>query len=516
MHMKYIFLSLILLVTLFLFSTQVSANLSFNGGEYTNICGSGTSANSNNCNGSCNATTGNCSNPGNTVIRFVCDGRQTQCNQNESSFSSSQSLGNPGANKTVAIVVFNKTCRVNGAWSCGDSDMKDYMVWYSGSTNAQTPVFPTYAPTPASTTAPYAICGDQQPVLIQFQKPNASKWVGGSDFTNQNINAGNQVNVNCFSKNGTSLLTNGYIDVTDPTNHTYRASNTSELRNFQANQAGNYTFICRSSSLNNCTSQDSFKTQLPPTYAPTYAPTPIPTPTPVAAQVSTCNSLQVVGGQNSLVPATVTLRAIGADNKGSIQGYRYYFGDGQQVETTQNETQHQYATSGSFIARADVKDSQGNWKTSTSCETTVTVKPVSIESFRSGCSDIHIVADNNSRAPSKVTFEVTGYDNKGSLKNYRLDFGNGVVKESSGRNFEQLYNSVGTYNVKAYVQDSQGNWVGGVNNCNRTVVIGSSKPLTSQPSTGTPTAIPVAGAISGMLGLSVQALKKRFAPAIAS
>jgi len=514
--MKYIFSFLsILFITLFAFSSQVSANLTFNGGEYTNICGSGLMANGSTCNGSCNPTTGSCSAGGNTVVRFVCDGRQTQCNQNESQFSSVQYFGNPGANKTVAIVVFSKPCRLSGAWICGDSDMKDYMVWYSGvnqTAPATTQPFPTYQPTPASTTAPYAICGDQQPVLIQFQKPNAGKWVGGNEFTSQNVYTNNQINVNCFSKNGTSLLTNGYIDVTDPSGQTYRASNTSELRNFQTNKVGNYTFTCRSTSLNNCNSQDAFRVQSVP--LPTYTPTPVPTPTPT--QVSSCNSLQVTSGNNSLVPATVTLHATGSDNKGNIQGYRFYFGDGQQTETTNSDVQHQYTTSGSFIAHADVKDSQGNWKTSQACVTTVTVQSAPIESFRSGCSDIYIHADNNSRAPSKVTFEVTGYDNKGSLQNYRLDFGNGIVKDSTGRDFEQVYNTVGTYNVKAYVQDSKGNWVGGVNNCNRTVVIGSTKPLTAQPSTGTPTALPVAGAISGVLGLSVQAFKKRFATQLVS
>ncbi len=510
--MKYLFATLFIFLSFFAFSSVASANLSFNGGEYTNLCGSGLTASGSNCGGSCNPTTGACSASNATVIRFVCDGRQTQCNQNEDAFNSIQYLGNPGANKTVALVVFKKTCRVNGAWTCGDNDMQDYMVWYSGTNNVQTaPTYQTYAPSPASTANPYSICQDQQPVLIQFQKPNAGRWVGGADFTNQTVTKGDQINVNCFSKNGTALLTNGYIDVTDPSGQTYRASNTPELRNYQANLTGSYSFICRSSSLTSCNSQDSFRVQ-DRAPVPTPIPTPIPTPTP--AQTSTCNKLEVVGGNNSLVPATVTLRASGSDNKGNIQSYRYYFGDGQQTETNQSEIQHQYTTSGTFVARVDVKDTQGNWKTSLACETSVIVKSAPIESFRSGCSDIYIHADNNSRAPSKVTFEVTGYDNKGSIQNYRLDFGNGITKDSNGRDFEQVYNSVGTYNVKAYVQDSKGNWVGGVNNCNRTVVIGSTKPLTAQPSTGTPTALPVAGAISGVIGLSVQAFKKRLAPQV--
>jgi hypothetical protein len=430
--MKYLLFIFFFISGFFLFSSPASATLSFNGGDYTNMCGSGLAATNHACSGSCNPTTGVCSNSGNTVVKFVCDGKVNQCNQNESAFASSQSLDYPGTNKSVAIVVFNKTCRQNGAWICTDNDMKDYMVWYSGSTQG--------ADSTQTTTNTTNTCSDQQLVLIQFQRPGANSWMGGSSFTNQNIQKNEQINVNCFAKNGTALLSGGYIDMTDPLGRSRRVSDSSELRNFTVDTSGTYSFTCRSATINQCTSGDSFQVQgtNPPTPTPIQSQPPqsIPSPTP---QQSSCDNLEIVSGNNSLVPATVVLRARGSDNKGSIQRYRYYFGDGQQSETDQAEITHQYNVSGSLVARVDVKDSKGNWKTSSNCETTVTVQSAPVESFKSDCSNIYISADNSSRAPSTVKYEVSGYDNKGNIQAYRLDFGNGIVKEGNGRTFEQKY-----------------------------------------------------------------------------
>jgi hypothetical protein len=215
----------------------------------------------------------------------------------------------------------------------------------------------------------------------------------------------------------------------------------------------------------------------------------------------------VTGGNNSLVPAKVTLRASGSDNQGSIQRYKFYFGDGKQEETDNPEIQHSYESSGTFIARVDVKDAQGNWKTTSSCETSVYVKASNIESHRSDCSDIFITADNGGRAPSNVKFKMTGYDNKGSLQQYRIDYGIGNTQDSSNNEFERRYETAGTYTIRGYIKDSQGNWQGGDSGCQRTLYI-STKPLTTQPSTGTPTILSMIGLGSGLTGFSLAIAKK--------
>ena len=375
------------------------------------------------------------------------------------------------------------------------------------------------------------VCTTQQPVDTQVRVSGNDKtpWISGGDLSNQNIYPGQKIDVNCFAKYGSALLENGVIDVTLPNGKQERVSTTGELRNYALNNVGGYTFSCSSTSIPSCSNTDTVnvKARFPNPFFPNPSPTPTPTPTPSSTPSptpkptatptptpstyrSSCDNLSVVSGNDSLIPAKVTLRARGSDNQGNIQKYRFYFGDGQFVETDTAEVTHEYTSSGNFSARADIKDSKGNYQTSSACEATVRVKGSTIESHKSACSNVFMTPDNNSKAPSNVKFEITGYDNKGNLQGYKLDFGNGVVKEGTGNTFEQKYNTTGTYQIKAYVKDSTGNYVGGNEGCSRALNIGSSTPLTQQPSTGMPTIIPILGAISGSAGLCLRYLKSRF------
>jgi hypothetical protein len=107
-----------------------------------------------------------------------------------------------------------------------------------------------------------------------------------------------------------------------------------------------------------------------------------------------------------------------------------------------------------------------------------------------------------------VKFEITGYDNKGSIQQYRLDFGNGATQDSSSNQFEKRYDTAGTFTIRAYIKDSQGNWQGGDEGCRRTLYI-NTRPLASQPSTGTPTIFSILGLSSGLTGVGL-ALAKKF------
>ncbi len=247
-----------------------------------------------------------------------------------------------------------------------------------------------------------------------------------------------------------------------------------------------------------------------PSEKPAPTPSPKPNPSPLPPHESRCENLEVAGGDNSLVPAKITLRARGSDNRGSIQKYRFYFGDGKIEEADGPEIQHTYEVSGRFIARVDIKDSQGNWKTSPACETTVRVQASPVESHKSGCSDLNINASNNGQAPSIVTIKVNGYDNKGDLQGYRLDFGNGSVQDSANNSFERTYNQAGTYTVRGYIKNSQGQWVGGEDACRRQVYV-TTQPLTQQPQTGTPTVLSLLGLSSGIGGIGLHYLKKKIA-----
>lgn len=250
-----------------------------------------------------------------------------------------------------------------------------------------------------------------------------------------------------------------------------------------------------------------------PTPGPSSTPTPTatatPTPTPTQpVHVSSCDDLRILSGDGALVPATIEFEAQGSDNLGSIQKYKFYFGDGEILETTDNIVEHTYEVSGEFETRVEVKDSKGNWKTSNSCETDVEVESSPVESHKSACSHLYITAGNGAFAPSEVEFEVTGYDNKGDLQAYRLDYGTGIIETQSDNEFSRTYSDPGTYTIRGYIQDSKGNWKGGDDECKQTLYI-KTEPITEQPETGTPLFISLGSLSAGAIGFGLQLTKKK-------
>ncbi len=243
--------------------------------------------------------------------------------------------------------------------------------------------------------------------------------------------------------------------------------------------------------------------------SPTPKPVPTPKPTPTPTHRSTCDDLQITGGNNSTVPAKITLLAKASDNKGDIQKYQFYFGDGQKVETPDREVTHEYIASGTFMPTVYAQDSTGTWITSNRCEARVTVKPNAVESHKADCSDIFLTVDNNGIAPATVTAKVTGYDNKGELKKYKVEFGENTVKDDQSATFHHTYTTAGTYTVRAYVLDSTEHWRGGEEACKKTFTI-SGKPLTKQPNTGTPTWFTLSGLAATIGGVGSWILKKRY------
>ncbi len=466
----------VVLSLLTFFAPPVSANMTYGSGEYINLCGSGTAATFNSCGGHCNTNTGSCSYPSTTVVKYTCDGREPDCRSNESNFSTYQSVSGTSCGKTVQIDVFSKKCREsNGSWSCGDGDLKDYIVWYSGDCGSTTPN-PT--PTPTNT------CKNYEPINTQFRETGENTWVSGNDITNRKLEIGDQVDANCFAKNGTTLLPGARIRITHPDN-VVETKNTAELRRYQITKTGSYGFRCESTTLADCRDSDSFR---------------VSTTTVIDDHESVCENLTLVSGNAQTVPATAKFSVKGKDNKGDIQRYRVYFGNGARTENETGEFTHTYDVSGNFTARADIKDSKGRWVTSSACETKVEVKPRNIESHKSDCSDLFILKGNHQQAPSSVELKVTGYDNKGALQKYRVDFGNGVVKENDGQVFEQVYPGPGTYTLKGYVQDSNGDWKGGDESCRTTLYI-ETAPITKQPDTGTATGLTIFGITTGVIGI---------------
>jgi LPXTG-motif cell wall-anchored protein len=135
----------------------VQARISYGSGYYTNLCGGGTDANTYSCSASCDPTKGSCQGSGDVVVKWTCSGQWNQCGDNETVWSSQQSLSGTACDKTVQISVFDKKCRKSdGGWD-GTCVLQGYMVWYSGSCGGQQ-LSPTvaYSATPSATVMPTA------------------------------------------------------------------------------------------------------------------------------------------------------------------------------------------------------------------------------------------------------------------------------------------------------------------------------------------------------------------------
>ncbi|MBI4036828.1 hypothetical protein HY385_00170 [Candidatus Daviesbacteria bacterium] len=281
MNKLYFVISTLFLVAFLAFAVpSVKAGMPFNGGEYTNLWGSGTAA-SFHTGPNCNTGTGTCTAPNGgtgTVAKFTCDGRQTDCRSNET-WSTSQNLGNPGKNKTVQLDVYSRNCYVGGNWD-PNCPLVDYIVWYSGAQSTPTPT-----PTPTQTPAP--ACNDNQVALNANPKSvlpggvinfgisgDASTWIGDNFGGGAGSCSGAWNSQNCMVSNtpGTYTWT-----------HTWKKCE------------GNFNNCS-----NTCTKSTQFIVEPTPTVTPVPTVTPLPTPTPGQGGVVSCPSgfVKTISGSN--------------------------------------------------------------------------------------------------------------------------------------------------------------------------------------------------------------------------
>ncbi len=165
----------------------------------------------------------------------------------------------------------------------------------------------------------------EAPVNVQFRQYTGTEtsWLEGAGFAPV-VNSA--IDVNCFSRNGGSLLTGGKLTAT----RTYGGVTTNisvstwarEIRNYRITLPGVYTFTCRNTA-GSCTNSDTFTVIGPspspivnpsPTPSPALSPTPSPTP---ATVVSTCNSITVDGGVTPTVGQKIKFRCNGPSNAGT-------------------------------------------------------------------------------------------------------------------------------------------------------------------------------------------------------
>lgn len=152
------------------------ANLSYNGGYYTNLCGGGTAANTYSCNMSCAPTSGMCQSNNGGAVRYICSGKWTGCLESETWGNAAQ-LGQVSCGNTVQLSLYDKKCRQDdGSWD-SSCNLLGYMVWYSGDCwgNTTPPPLnsqPTATPIPLATAVPTSRVAT--PTVTPTLKPTAS------------------------------------------------------------------------------------------------------------------------------------------------------------------------------------------------------------------------------------------------------------------------------------------------------------------------------------------------------
>lgn len=127
---------------------HAAARITFGTGYYTNLYGSGTTADNYTGSADCDPEQGYCEPEGDQYLfAFICDGEVTECtNGNTESLPlqsktyvddgyvpvlSQNTVIKAQCDQTIQVDVFTHNCRADGGWSCGADDLKGYMVWYN-------------------------------------------------------------------------------------------------------------------------------------------------------------------------------------------------------------------------------------------------------------------------------------------------------------------------------------------------------------------------------------------------
>lgn len=302
-----------LLITLFISSLViggsifgpkiVKAAIQFNGGEYTNLCGSGPDATSYSCEANCNPSTGFCRGTGDvTVAKYVCnDAKKNDCRDNES-WSTEADMGSPRCNTTVQLDVFDKKCRGDdGSWNCVRENLKGYMTWYSGACATPTPTDrPT--PTPTRRVTPTPTIPQNLSCIIELQRPE------NNPLTAQRILTKATANVNPNSL-GFDKVSCGILNRTTGQRSTTSTENANKF-NFcpfnhltpSTSYTVNATYFSSSNPSKKVECSNAFTTlaRVVPTPTPTDVPSITPTPTDVPNNNVQCPSgfVRTISGSN--------------------------------------------------------------------------------------------------------------------------------------------------------------------------------------------------------------------------
>lgn len=225
--------------------------------------------------------------------------------------------------------------------------------------------------------------------------------------------------------------------------------------------------------------------QIPEYSASPSASTPTNTPTPSSSRL-TCDNLEVVSKVGGYTPATIQFKTNPSDTS-LVREYRYDFGNGKTLNAQEQTISHRYKAAGTYLASVVLIDQQGKQVSSPDCQTEIEIKPVPLVAHHASCTLLEIISGSKSSpAPSNITFEISGSDNKGPIAAYRVEFGDGQELEqaSDSAKLTHTYQEPGTYKAVGYIQDSQGIWKTSNPTCEQEISVTSTTIMEQQPETG--------------------------------
>ena len=154
-------------------------------------------------------------------------------------------------------------------------------------------------------------------------------------------------------------------------------------------------------------------------------------------------------------PLRVRLTCATKDSGTRVAEYQWDFGDGTSATIVSNNTtlttNHTYGTGGTYAASCTVVDKSG-------CSGTSQPLTVTVSANRAPVIDSFSAKPQPGDAPLRVNFTCNAHDPdpKGSITNYRFDFGDGNITSSTNGRATRVYAAGGTYYATCTAVDNRG------------------------------------------------------------
>jgi PKD repeat protein len=158
---------------------------------------------------------------------------------------------------------------------------------------------------------------------------------------------------------------------------------------------------------------------------------------------------------SGIAPLRVRLTCSTKDSGTRVAEYQWDFGDGASATIVTGNTtltiNHTYGKGGTYAASCTVVDKSG-------CSSTSQPLTVTVSANQAPVIDSFSAKPQSGNAPLLVNFTCNAHDPdpKGSITNYRFDFGDGNTTSSTNGRATKVYATGGTYNATCTAVDNRG------------------------------------------------------------